>query len=51
MEDELSERLGVLMSHALAQVDIEKLCNSDDHKWRLIAFMIGCVSGSRVSIE
>ena len=39
------------MSHALAQVDIEKLCNSDGQKWRLIAFMIGRVSGSRASIE
>ena len=49
--DELSERLGLLMSHALSSVDIEKLCESDDQKWSLIAFMIGCVCNSRVPVE
>ena len=48
---ELSERLGILMSHALSQVDVEKLCASDNQKWSLIAFMIGCVCNSRVSLE
>lgn len=47
----LSERLGILMSHALSQVDVEKLAGSDNQKWSLIAFMIGCVCNSRVSIE
>ncbi len=39
------------MSYALAQVDIEKLSDSDDQKWSLIAFMIGCACGSRVQVE
>ena len=51
IQNELSKRLGILMSHSLAQVDINKLSDSDDQKWSLIAFMIGCVCGSRIPVE
>jgi hypothetical protein len=39
------------MSQALSNVNIEALCESDDQKWRMIGFMVGCVANSRIAIE
>jgi hypothetical protein len=49
--NKLAVRISLLLSHSLAQVDIDKLNASDDQKWSLVAFLIGCVCNSRIAVD